>query len=83
VVDGGMFPSVIQWPDGPHPASRMPDLGCVLERFEAAHPDPDTYRRSLASIGADRHVQIVAAPAGAAPHLVAHIRTPHGVRMIR
>jgi hypothetical protein len=83
LVDGGLYPSVIQWPDGAHPASRMPDLGCALERFEAIHPDPDAYRRSLASIGADRHIAIEAAPAGTPPRLAAHIHTPHGKRIVR
>lgn len=77
---GGMMPHLIQWPEGPHPASRMPDLGCSLARFEAVHPDPAAYRRSLASIGADRMLEI---SAGAHPHLVAHIQTPHGVRTVR
>jgi hypothetical protein len=80
LIDGGLVPSLIQWPEGPHPASRMPDLGYRLERLEAGHPDPAAYRRDLASIGADRHVEIVAA---ARPHLVAHIRTPGGVRTLR
>jgi len=80
--DGGMIPSLIQWPDGPHPASRMPDLGCSLDRFEAIHPDPDGYRRRLASIGADRHIEIRAAPSGTPPRLIAHIRTPHGLRSV-
>src|ERR1700759_1808196 len=38
LVDGGMMPSVIQCPAGPHPAIRMRDLGCTLELLEAAHP---------------------------------------------
>lgn len=76
----GMTPHVIQWPEGPHPASRMPDLGCSLERFEAVHPDPVAYRRSLASIGAEG---MVAVTAGASAHFVAHIRTPQGVRVVR
>jgi hypothetical protein len=79
---GGMMPALIQWPAGPHPATRMPDLGCTLERLEAVHPDPPAYRRALASIGADRHVAIRTVPAGARPHLVAHIRTPGGVRTV-
>jgi len=80
---GGMMPSLIQWPDGPHPASRMPDLGYSLDRFAAVHPDPSSYRRDLASIGADRHVDVTAAAPGELPHLVAHLRTPHGVRIVR
>jgi hypothetical protein len=80
--DGGMLPALIQWPEGPHPASRMPELGCTLDRFEAAHPAPAAYQRHLASIGAEQHVQ-VSASSGPAASLVAHIRTPHGVRILR
>ncbi|HEX7841544.1 MAG TPA: VOC family protein, partial [Kofleriaceae bacterium] len=65
LVDGGMMPSLIQWPAGPHPASRMRDLGCTLERLEAAHPDPEGYRGDLASIGADRCVELRAIAPGA------------------
>ena len=83
LVDGGMIPSVIQWPSGPHPASRMRDLGCTLERLEAAHPDVEAYRGDLAAIGADRHVELRAIAPGARPHLVAHIRTPAGLRTLR
>jgi Glyoxalase-like domain len=83
LVDGGMMPSVIQWPEGAHPASRMPDLGYTLDRLEVAHPDPASYRRDLASIGADRHVEIRAITPASRPHLVAHIRTPAGVRTLR
>jgi hypothetical protein len=83
LVDSGMVPLVIQWPAGAQPASRMPDLGCALEQFEAVHPDPESYRSDLASIGADRHVEISAAAPGSRAHLIAHIRTPHGVRVLR
>ena len=81
LVDHGAIPSVIQWPAGPHPASRMPDLGCALERFEIAHPEPERLRADLASIGADRHVEITGG--AGRPALVAHIRTPAGVRVLR
>lgn len=83
LVDGGMLPSAIQWAEEVHPASRMPDLGCTLDRLEAAHPDPASYGRDLASIGADRHVAIRALAPGERPHLVAHIRTPTGIRALR
>lgn len=80
LVDHGAIPSVIQWPAGPHPTSRMPDLGCALERFEISHPDPDRLRDDLASIGADRHVAITAG--NNQPRLIAHVRTPAGVRVL-
>ena len=83
LVEGGLMPSVIQWPRGPHPASRMRDFGYTLDQLEAVHPDPASYRRDLASIGADRHLEIHAGPLGSRPHLVAHIRTPDGMRTLR
>jgi hypothetical protein len=83
LLDGGMMPSVIQWAERVHPASRMPDLGCTLERLEAAHPDPAAYRRDLASIGADRHVAIREIAPGARPQLIARIQTAGGVREVR
>lgn len=83
LIEDGVFPAVIQWPDGPPPGSRMPDLGCTLERLEVAHPDPASYRSDLASIGADRHVELLPIAAGSRPHLVAHIRTPSGLRTLR
>jgi hypothetical protein len=83
LVDGGMVPSLIRWPDGPHPASRMQDRGASLERLEAAHPDPASYRRDLASIGADGLIEIRGVVPGSRPHLVAHIRTTDGVLVLR
>lgn len=82
LVDGGMMPLVLQWPDGAHPASRMPDLGCTLDRLEAAHPDPVAYRRDLSSIGADRYVALRATAPGERSRLIAHVRTPRGIRAI-
>lgn len=78
----GLIPSLIKWTDGPHPATRMPELDCFLERFEARHPDPAAYRAQLASIGAAHCIEILQADAGSAAQLRAWIRTPHGVRMI-
>jgi hypothetical protein len=82
LVDGGMMPSVIEWREVVHPASRMRDFGCSLERLEAAHPKPAAYRRELGSIGADRHVVISEVAPGEGARLVAHVRTPGGVRTI-
>jgi Glyoxalase-like domain len=31
----GAFPTLIQWPDGPHPSERMADLGYRLQRLES------------------------------------------------
>ncbi|HET9621465.1 MAG TPA: VOC family protein [Kofleriaceae bacterium] len=79
LVDHGAIPSLIAWPAGPHPASRMPDLGCSLERFTIAHPDPARLRADLAAIGAGREVTITAGPKVA---LRAGIGTPSGIRTL-
>lgn len=83
LVDGGAIPALIHWHEAAeHPAGRMADLGCTLERLEVEHPEPEAYRLDLASIGADRLVAIRASGPGARPRLVAHIATPGGVRML-
>lgn len=78
----GLIPSLIQWPAGAHPASRMPDLDCALERFEAVQREPAQYRAALASFGAERCIEISQAAADQPSHLRAHIRTPAGIKVI-
>lgn len=74
---GGAFPTVIQWPDGPYPASRMADLGCALLAFEIRHPEADTIRSTLAGVLDDARIRIEVADA---PSFRAVIRTPRGDR---
>jgi Glyoxalase-like domain len=76
---GGAFPTLIQWPRGPHPASRMTDLGCSLVSFEVAHPDAELIGRSLRPYLSDQRVRFVPAEK---PSLRATIRTPHGERRL-
>ena len=73
----GAFPTVIQWPDGPHPASRMADLGCALVEFEIRHPEADTIRSSLAGFLDDPRIRFSRDPK---PSFRAVIRMPHGDR---
>jgi Glyoxalase-like domain len=58
----GAFPTLIQWPDGPHPALGMPDLGCSLFSLEIAHPEADLIGRSLGQFFADPRVRFSTAP---------------------
>ena len=74
---GGAFPTVIQWPEGPHPASRMADLGCALLTFEIRHPKADTIRASLAGFLDDPRIRFCP---DAKPSFRAVIRTPQGDR---
>lgn len=73
----GAFPTLIEWPAGPHPASRMADLDCRIERLAIEHPDSARLGGMLDPIFSDDRVAI---SRGAAIRLRATIRTPHGPR---
>ena len=76
---GGAFPTMIQWPRGPHPASRMPDLGCSLVSFEVAHPDAISIRDALRPYLNDARVRFTPEPRAS---FRATIRTPNGERRL-
>ena len=69
--EGGTLPALIQWPDGPHPAGAMSDLGLRLEALELRHPKPARLEALLAAIGAESLVRVAE---GRAASLVAEIR---------
>ena len=73
----GAFPTLIQWPDGPHPSERMVDLGCRLRRLEVAHPYANLIGERLSSDFEDRRVTLVD---GNQIRLRAEIMTPTGLR---
>ncbi len=75
----GAFPTLIQWPRGPHPAARMPDLGCSLVSLEIVHPEAAEIGRSLQRHFGDARVRFATA---ARPSLSATIRTPQGERRL-
>ena len=75
----GAFPTLIQWPEGPHPASRMADLGCALVEFEIWHPEADTIQSSLSGFLDDPRIRFSREPA---PSFRAVIRTPQGDRIL-
>ncbi|MFN2484052.1 MAG: hypothetical protein ABR509_03835, partial [Candidatus Limnocylindria bacterium] len=78
-----LVPALIEWLTQPHPALAMADSGCVLDRLEAFDPDPDRLELRLRSLGLGRAV--ATRPLGEArrPYLVAHVRTPAGLRLLR
>lgn len=74
---GGAFPTIMQWPDGPHPAGRMPDLGCRLIELTIEHPEADLIAASLCL--RDDRVSYRPAPA---MRLSARIATSAGERLL-
>jgi hypothetical protein len=75
----GAFPTLIEWPAGPHPASRMPDLGCALVAFEILHPEADMIRSALEGFLDDPRIRFSHDPA---PSFRAVIRTSKGERQL-
>ncbi|ANW01941.1 VOC family protein [Bradyrhizobium icense] len=73
----GAFPTLIEWPTGPHPASHMADLGCRLEHLAIEHPNSARLAGALAPIFNDDRVTTSGGPAA---RLRAIIETPSGRR---
>lgn len=73
----GAFPTLIEWPAGPHPASGMADLGCRLQHLAIAHPDNTALTAALAPIFRDDRVTIGTNPT---VRLRATVQTPDGLR---
>ncbi len=76
---GGAFPSFLQWPAGPHPAGRMPELGCRLVRLDVEHPEAGRIAKFLAGRLDDDRVRV---GERARVRLRATIDTPDGVRVL-
>ena len=75
----GAFPTLIQWPQGVHPAARLPDLGCSLVELEVRHPDAGLIQSSLQGFLDDSRISF---RTDATPSLKAVIRTPSGDRLV-
>jgi len=75
----GAFPTLIEWPAGPHAASGMRDLGCSLRRLTVQHPQASQIARQLAPHFNDARVSF---EPGATFKLTAEIETPRGLRVI-
>ncbi|PPB80319.1 glyoxalase-like protein [Albidovulum inexpectatum] len=72
----GMFPALIAWQGDAHPAGRLPDRGCRLDRLVIRHPDADKLADAVALD--DPRVEFVAGPIG----IEAWIQTPFGLRRL-
>lgn len=76
---GGALPALIDWQDSPHPCTRLPDRGVVLEALEIAHPEAARLRDLLSMASLSGPWRIVEGE----PGLVARFRTPSGPRVLR
>lgn len=79
----GVAPTLIQWISGGHPTTRLPDSGCSLVRLEGFHRAADKITCLLEAIGFEGDFRVSGLPPDQEPYLVAHIRTPTGVRLLR
>ena len=78
----GVAPALIQWHTPVHPAVGLPDRGLSLVGLEILHPEPARLSRLLSSLDLQGPVTVRSPAGGALPHLVAHIRTPGGLRTL-
>ncbi|MFQ6554002.1 VOC family protein [Aestuariibius insulae] len=76
---GGGVPTLLEWPERPFPGSRMPDLGCALERLTIRHPEAARIEAMLEGKLTDPRIVF---ETGETVALKAAIRTPDGVREI-
>lgn len=78
--EGGVLPSLIEWPEDVHPADAMPESGCRLDSLTLRHPRPEMVRERLSEIlfvaGA---ATVTATPTEGAPGLVVTLRGRRGL----
>ncbi len=83
LLAGGLLPYLIQWQTEAHPAKRMGDVGCRLDKLEIHHPQPDWIFPILSSIHAQWFVGLNRLAENTTPYLEVHIETPSGIRTLR
>jgi len=77
----GLLPTLIEWPPGVHPtAQRMPDLGVRFVGLTLRAAKPEPLRAALASLGADRLVDVKPMRRGAEPMEAVFVR-PDGAEV--
>jgi len=57
--EDGALPLLIEWPAGPHPASRMADLGLRYTALRLRHPEPARLTTALDALGATGPAHVV------------------------
>ena len=73
-----LWPALIEWPMGVHPAGRLTPTGIVLKRLTLIHPQADALSHALAEHLIDGRVAVEAGPVA----MQAEFDTPHGPRTL-
>lgn len=71
---GGVLPHAIEWLGELHPAERLPDAGCGLQRLELSHPAATSILPLFRAIKLMGPVDLVAGPRA----MRAHLSIPRG-----
>lgn len=82
LLGGGMLPYIIQWQTSEHPATGMADVGLRLISLTAYHAHPVWFEKVLASIGAEKVIEIREVNSEKKQSLEAVISTPLGERTL-
>ncbi|RMD92975.1 MAG: VOC family protein [Alphaproteobacteria bacterium] len=75
----GLFPALIEWEEGEHPARGLPASGCTLERLELFHPAAEALAEALAPLTEEARIHVHHGPVA---QMRAVIATPHGPRVL-
>jgi hypothetical protein len=74
----GVVPSLIVWDGADHPSRHLAEAGCVLHSLRLVHPGADEVNRFLTALGLPFQCG-----AGPTAEIIAEVRTPGGVRVLR
>ena len=74
LVEDGLLPGFIQWPDGRNPANKLPESGTRLQRLILQHPQPDGIGQIIDQLGIDGPIEVSPGPT----NLIFEMRTNSG-----
>ncbi|HSP25799.1 MAG TPA: VOC family protein [Saliniramus sp.] len=76
--EGGVIPVLIQWPEGPHPSTRMSDCGLRLVEIVLRHPQPERLADWCEAIGV-RHLATIDPQPSERPTVEVAYEGPQGI----
>ncbi len=78
LLEGGALPVLIQWPEGPHPSTRMSATGLRLVEIVLRHPQPERLSDWCEAIGA-RHLVTIDPQSAERPMIEVAYEGPQGI----